>query len=208
MAITQSNDPRTIKTREAFQQAFLDLLENKTYPHITVTDVAKQAGYARHTFYNHYETLDDLLSSVVDTILDGFFSEMGKWEIGKDRTQDDMVQIIASFFHAVKDNKNTILLLKHLDIDSLYIDRLTAYFTQYYYEHIRIELPSAGFSLAKYIISFNAYAFLAIVKPWLEDDMRHPPEVMAALLIQLTGGSAQRKKVIAQFKDLIKENIN
>ena len=206
MVTSLSTDPRAMQTRQAFQQAFLDLLEIKTYQQITVTDIAKQAGYARHTFYNHYETLDDLLASVVDTILDGFFSEMGKSEIGKDKSDDELVQIIALFFHALKENKNIIFLFKHLDINKLYIERLTAYFTRYYYEHVRLEMPSAGLSLAKYIISFNAYTLIGIVKPWLEDDMRYPPEVMADLVVQLTGGSPQRRKVVAQFKDVIKHS--
>lgn len=204
MINTRSKDPRTIQTRQAFQQAFIELLQSKTYKNISVTDVARQAGYARHTFYNHYETLEDLLSNVIDSVLDDFFVELDKWNFNEDYVEYELQQTVASFFRALKDKKDLIDILKYLEFDSLFIERLKVYFTKFYYEHITHEIPSANISMAKYIISFNAYAFLGIVKPWLEDDMQYTPEIMAELLVQLTGGSPQRRRVIETFKTIIR----
>ena len=76
MSNFQSNDPRAVRTRQEIQTAFIELLREKPYQSITVTDIAGKAGYARHTFYNHYETKDDLLANLIDSIFDEFFSKL------------------------------------------------------------------------------------------------------------------------------------
>jgi hypothetical protein len=97
--------------------------------------------------------------------------------------------LISSFFYVWKDNVEIVRILRNLDIDYLLIKRLKAFFTNFYYEQVTSEIPGADIALAKYMISFNAYTLLGILKPWFQDEMRHPPEVMAELLIQLSGSS-------------------
>lgn len=63
MPSVRSNDPRAIRSRKAFQDAFIELLQAESYQKITVTDIAERAGFARHTFYNHYDTKEDPSSS-------------------------------------------------------------------------------------------------------------------------------------------------
>ncbi len=63
MAQTPSHDPRAVRTRASLQKAFKDLLRVKSYQKITITDITGKAGIARHTFYNHYQTKQDLLDT-------------------------------------------------------------------------------------------------------------------------------------------------
>ena len=202
MSSIQSNDPRAIRTRQAFQEAFLILLQKKQYPRITVTDVANRAGFARHTFYNHYETLDDLLSNLIDSVLDAFFSKLDKWDFDLNDAEDEL-RMMTAFFQVWKDCPETVHILSNLDMDDLLIKRLKAYFTKFYYEQVTPKIPGASLPLAHYMISFNAYTLLGILKPWLQDDMRHPPEVMAKFLIRLTG-SVQRRQAVEEFKRVIR----
>ena len=48
-----SKDRRFVKNRKALEQAFIRLALQKPYSHITVTDIAKEAGVNRMTFYSH-----------------------------------------------------------------------------------------------------------------------------------------------------------
>ena len=202
MSSIQSNDPRAIRTRQAFQEAFLTLLREKQYPQITVTDVANRAGFARHTFYNHYETLDDLLSNVIDSVLDAFLSKLDKWDFDLNDAEDEL-RMMTAFFQVWEDHPETVHILGNLDMDDLLIKRLKDYFTKFYYEQVTSKIPGASLPLAHYMISFNAYTLLGILKPWLQDDMRHPPEVMAKFLIRLTG-SVQRRRAVEEFKHVIR----
>ena len=76
-------------------------------------------------------------------------------------------------------------------------------FTKFYYEQVSPGIPEATIALGNYLISFNAYALLGILKPWLRDDMKYPPQVMAELVIQLSN-SGQRKQAVENLKHIIR----
>lgn len=202
MPISHTTDPRAIRTRKALQQAFITLLETKSYHRITVTDIAKTAGFARHTFYNHYETRDDILHHLIDTALDTFFASFIQWDfIIAD--PDMELKLFSSFFQIWRDNPEIVKILTQIEYDSILIDRLRTFFTRFFYERISQEIPHVEIELAKYIINFNAYSLLGIMEPWLQDGMRHPPEVMAAFMIQLIGAN-QRLKAVEKYKHIFK----
>ena len=48
-------------------------MREKPYDDISVTDISDKADVSRYTFYNHYESKDALLLSVVDETLDQMF---------------------------------------------------------------------------------------------------------------------------------------
>ena len=74
MSNLHSDDPRAIRTRAALQEAFKDLLQTHSLQKINVTDITKLAGFARHTFYNHYDTKEHLLNEIIDSVLSQFLT--------------------------------------------------------------------------------------------------------------------------------------
>ena len=202
MTEAYSSDPRSIRTRKAFQRAFKELLQETPFESISVTDIAQRAGYARHTFYNHYGAKIDILNHLIDTVLEEFFSGLGKWDFNLADPQKEL-RMYTSFFQAWKDNFEIVAILNKTDFELLLLERLEAFFTRYYYERITKEIPGVSVEFAKYVINFNAYTLLGILKPWLQDGMRHPPEVMAGFLMQLTG-SSQRRQAVERFKGIIR----
>ena len=198
----QSNDPRAIRTRKAMLEAFRELLGEKSFQKISVTEIAGRAGFARHTFYNHYETKEDILNHLVDGAFDSFFSGLDNWNFYNSQEGED-VQMVSSFFQVWKDNPEIAALFKEVDIDGVLVERLKNQFTKFYYEQVSPGIPEATIALGNYMISFNAYALLGILKPWLRDDMKYPPQVMAELLIQLSN-STQRKQAVENLKHIIR----
>lgn len=61
-------------TAKKMDGALLALLEDKPFDAITVTDVCREAGVHRSTFYSHYGNTTDLLSEVKDATLAGFYA--------------------------------------------------------------------------------------------------------------------------------------
>ncbi|MDO4300747.1 MAG: TetR/AcrR family transcriptional regulator [Clostridia bacterium] len=59
-------DLRIIKSQRAIKKAFLELINEKGYANITITDIAKKAMINRKTFYIHYETKEILYNNIVD----------------------------------------------------------------------------------------------------------------------------------------------
>lgn len=71
--IQRKTDRRTLYTRQVIKDAFLELISKTTYEKINVTMLCRQADIARATFYLHYDSLDEVLDSVLDDALS--FSE-------------------------------------------------------------------------------------------------------------------------------------
>jgi AcrR family transcriptional regulator len=61
----EGGDRRTTRTRAALTAAFVDLLLERGYDKVTVSDVVAQADVGRSTFYAHYTGLDALLRHVL-----------------------------------------------------------------------------------------------------------------------------------------------
>ncbi|WP_050637472.1 TetR/AcrR family transcriptional regulator [Candidatus Stoquefichus sp. SB1] len=62
------NDLRFIKTEKIIKQTFLDLINEKDYQKVTISEICKNALISRNTFYIHYQTIDDLINSIYQDI--------------------------------------------------------------------------------------------------------------------------------------------
>jgi AcrR family transcriptional regulator len=61
-------DRRIQRTKDALQQALLDLIQQKPYDDIQIQEITDTANTARITFYRHYGTKDDLLIDCLEHI--------------------------------------------------------------------------------------------------------------------------------------------
>lgn len=54
----------SLKTKARIQQCFLEMLEEKSFSEITVTELSQRAKFNRVTFYSHYTGLQELLQEI------------------------------------------------------------------------------------------------------------------------------------------------
>jgi AcrR family transcriptional regulator len=91
-------DPRVRRSRQRLQEALMQLLEEQAYADISITDITRRADLARVTFYQHFESKEALLLSVVedffvrlyegtDTALAEQFVESGKIDVARQLAQ-------------------------------------------------------------------------------------------------------------------------
>lgn len=59
-------DRRVLRSRAKIRSALFELLKQKPYAQISVTELTERAGLNRKTFYMHYTSLDDVLAEVED----------------------------------------------------------------------------------------------------------------------------------------------
>ena len=60
------NDKRCIRSAESIMHALEQLMGRKPFMDITVTDIQKTAGIGRSTFYRLFDTIDDVVTYMVD----------------------------------------------------------------------------------------------------------------------------------------------
>lgn len=72
--ILNPQDPRVIKTKKQFREAFKELiLVYDDFMSITVKELCDKAGLNRKTFYLHYKQVDELLLEVQDEYIAEFY---------------------------------------------------------------------------------------------------------------------------------------
>lgn len=59
-----------VRSRNLIRQAFVELLKEKTFEKITVTDIVKKADINRSTFYAHYPDVMGVVEAIEEEILD------------------------------------------------------------------------------------------------------------------------------------------
>lgn len=89
----KKEDLRVIKTRNAIQSAFREMICEMDYRDITIKGLTARALVNRKTFYLHYETLDDLLEELQDDIVDSFVSQKVSYS-----SREDIRKSIRFFF--------------------------------------------------------------------------------------------------------------
>ena len=67
--IEEKTDLRTIRTRKAIVDSFVDLLEIQDFTSITISQIAEVAMINRATFYRHFLDKYDLLEKSIQEIL-------------------------------------------------------------------------------------------------------------------------------------------
>lgn len=67
-------ESKYFNTAERFDKALLSLLERKPFEYITISEICKEAGVNRSTFYLHYENTGDLLEEAARYVIDRFLS--------------------------------------------------------------------------------------------------------------------------------------
>ena len=66
---TKQKNSRTAFTAEIIKDALLILLKKKSYMTISITDICKQAGISRGTFYSHFKNIREIIDLLFDDAL-------------------------------------------------------------------------------------------------------------------------------------------
>ena len=85
------------------KEAFMELLAEKPYESITVSDVARKADLNRGTFYAHYASVHDLLMQMEDEML-AEINEVLSSLLPADGGEVSSLRISTELFQCLKDN--------------------------------------------------------------------------------------------------------
>ena len=76
--MNKKDDLRVIKTRKLIYQTLLDLMKEKTFEEIKVSDKCSKAMINRSTFYAHYEDKYELLVDFLSNLKEEFAHELNE----------------------------------------------------------------------------------------------------------------------------------
>jgi AcrR family transcriptional regulator len=182
----RNQDRRSQRTRHLLSAAFVQLMREKGYSAITVSDLSERANIGRSTFYSHYRDKDDLfvheLDRVIAVLSSGFQNqdEMPFFpSLGLFRHVGEQYEL----YKALVWTPGIDLLIKHLQKS---LSHRIEQGLQKNETNSDIPLPI--------LATFIAGSFLTLLKWWLENKMIYSAEEMDAMFRKLTIAAIENTK--------------
>lgn len=153
-------DRRVKKSRAAIYQAFISLLNQKSYESITVQEIIDLADVGRSTFYSHFETKETLLEELCQDLFQHTFIERSEGR--------DLFEATAHIFHHFRKNQDriaTLLLAKN----TYFINRLKIELERYLFPMIEQTLLQKKSHLPdNFLKNYVTSTFVETVSWWLQ----------------------------------------
>jgi AcrR family transcriptional regulator len=159
-------NPRLQKTKDSLLQAMIRMLENKALDAITVSDLCKEAGINRTTFYKYYSVPEDVIMEAVENMLDNVIYSSDK---PQKTNYDHMLACCNAFYQ----NRNLM---------SVYV-RSKGNIGQMLQSTILRYSGKLGFLTNTYN-NFAAGGVAAVLAAWMMRDFPESPEEMAQTLTE------------------------
>ncbi len=171
-------DIRVKKTYKQLFKAFIELLTEKSFDELTVSEICNKAQVHRATFYKHFEDKYAYLNFVFESSL----SEIELIGIQNDSTpqniKDSFMYFIRIIFEYVKKHKmifEVVCSEKHsLSLGSSFISAIESYC----FSNIQKVLPNNTKESLEIFSAFYANAFIGVVKWYAHSDGNYPLELL------------------------------
>ena len=183
MKNTQKEDRRVNRTKKAILSAFAELISEKEYSEITVTDIAERADINRKTFYNYYSNIEALLADIeseavatYDRLLDDLKAHdlLNSPELIVTRISSTVTENLDYFHDLLIMSKNDVLFSRIADNVKKQIRDILD--SQEVLDPVRAE------TLAIFITS----GALSVYREWIRRGEQVPREKLDELLVRLT----------------------
>ena len=179
-------DKRVQRSKTALKKTFLQLLQDKTFDQITITEIVKEANYNRGTFYAHFESKDRLLEEIVEDVLNEMVHQIRKPYLAlatinlEEMNVDDI-----TLFSYFKENKKLFktLLSNHIRIDFRY--KIAKTIEELFIAEYEYELEEENSLDLKLLYIYRSHGIAGIIIRWIEDGFLETPEYMSEQIVAL-----------------------
>lgn len=190
------SESKYFHTAVKFNEALLKLLEKKPFEYITVSELCKEAGVNRSTFYLHYENTVDLLNETTQYVMqcfNGYFSMDEKSIADKFQNCDlhDLIFINRRYLHPylsyVRDHQRLFTAAISQPAAFQFDSAFRRLFDRIFDPILdRFHYPDSG---RKYVMMFYLNGITAIVAEWVQDGCRKDIDEVIVILHQCIFGA-------------------
>lgn len=166
-------DRRVQKSQEAIKNAFIELMSEKSFDHITIQDISDRANVGRRTIYDHYIDKFDLL----DKLIEEHINELRK--LCESAADLDFVEGNLMWFEYFERNSSFFSTM----LASKGATTFRSHFLKFVIEELEGEVDvteGKNQGLNKdLILKFFGAAIVEIVTAWIANGLSEPTQVVA-----------------------------
>jgi AcrR family transcriptional regulator len=184
-----SEDLRVKRTHKLVLEALLDLTVQKGFSTLTVSDITKQAGINRATFYRHYQDKFDLLNQYAQTVYEMLDTPLEAKPRKSIKTNANQVfPGLVKIFEHIRNHAKFYRVMLGKNGDPVFTEKIRQYIQKRIRRSLPVGLQNDKMSVDLYV-SYSSSASVGAVLWWLEHDMPYSSEEMATLLHRLESGN-------------------
>lgn len=191
------NDRRAIRTKKMIRNALTELIEEKGFGNISITDITTRADINRGTFYLHYIDKYDLLEQIEKELLQELQQNIKNTRLINHITIDagDSIESVnkpipymKKVFEYVKENSVLIKAILGPNGDPRFQNKIKELIHTNVFEKNLIKAFNKENMLVpeEYFISYLLSAHIGVIQKWLESGMEKTPEEMALILAKMS----------------------
>lgn len=167
------NNRRKQASVEKIQQAFMLFLQDRELSQISVSDICKEAGINRSTFYANYADIYDLATTLCQE-LENQVAHLLVLESGWQQSRQEFLKL----FRHIRDNQQLYAVFFKLGYENR---------ERTWYDARDLQsMPDRD--VIHYHVTFFCHGFNAIVKLWLQGGCKETPEQMCRILLDEYSG--------------------
>lgn len=179
--MAQKENQRIALTKQLLQNGLLRLLKQKNIQKINITELCKEAGINRSTFYKYYNTPYDVLTDMGNTIIRKFIDETN---IENLTSLPDHRKFYEQLCRYLYENADTMKILIGYNLDSEISDVLKCSPKTH---DVLVKLLERKFEteeieMALTFIYSGAYN---LIRKWIMEDIPKTPEEIADLILRM-----------------------
>ena len=179
--MAQKENQRIALTKKLLQEGLLRLLEAKSLDKISVTELCRESGINRATFYNHYNSPSDLLTDIENRITQSLKQIIGQPKTAREVI--DQVEAICTYFY---DHSRTILTLHRCHADQDITDVLYDLNNNFqFYRLSNSYVHTMDQNQLRLVSVFFYTGCYHILLDWLINELPMTPKDVADLIIRL-----------------------
>ena len=188
------NDERVIKTKKLIKTALSELIQEKGFDHVSITDLTQRANINRGTFYLHYQDKYDLLEKFENEVLDdintnaeNFIKSIKDIDFLGEDFSNEIKPFINKIFTYIKENYIIMKVILGPKSDMRFQNKIK--------KALNILLTEKGwdnyfdsqntFVSKNYFISYLLSAHIGVIRQWIDSGMNESAENMAEMISKM-----------------------
>ncbi len=158
----------------------LSLMKKRPFKEITISELTKEAGVVRATFYAHFESKEDVLSYYIYCLFAEKFQEL------MTESSDKKLSVARMYFVIWKEHIDLLKLMEHNKLLFLLND-FNGHIEHFCYEDQWFENETCTMSpkAAEYSTSIYASVLATILIRWIRTGMEESPEELEGIFNEL-----------------------
>ena len=169
-------DKRTKRTRAWLLETLLELVGEKDYSEISITELTEKADVARQTFYRNYSSKDEILLSRLDEIRDEYLLKVQKnLESKHDPNWDFEVNQMVNLWRG---NETLFKALQKAGLAFQALEKFTEIFSLL---HMKVQKLQKLDEKHQYLVYYLSGGVYMVLNKWFENDMNVSVELLTDL---------------------------